>query len=321
MTGPHVQAKRSLASLFFFGALSALLAAQAPDGSALPTGTRLPPLPQPPVAYFRTLLALSPDQLEKNLANVPGSIRTNLLAKLQEYSALTADEREARLRATEFQWYMGPLMRTPPTNRIAQLALVPDEYRPFVKESLERWDALPAAAQSDFLRIQSATATERENALRNLSPEQRRRLEQGLAAWSSLPSGKRERMYGNFKRFFELPPREREKTLDALSDDERREMEKTLRTFEKLPPSQRLACIASFRKFTEMTPSERAQFLKNAERWKEMTPADRQTWRALVTKLPPLPPGFGLPPLPPSAGQKSRPPLPPGTITLTNLSR
>jgi hypothetical protein len=70
-----------------------------------------------------------------------------------------------------------------------------------------------------------------------------------------------------------------------------------------------------------MTPAERAQFLKNAERWKEMSAADRQTWRTLVAKLPPLPPGFGLPPLPPSAGQKSRPPLPPGTIILTNLSQ
>jgi hypothetical protein len=316
-----VQTKRYLASLFFLGAVSALLAVQAPDGATSPAGTRLPPLPQPPVTYFRTLLALNPDELNKTLARISGPLRTNLLAKLQEYTALTADEREARLRATEFQWYLGPLMRTPPTNRVAQLALVPDDYRPFVKASLERWDALPPAAQIDFLRIQSASATERENTLRSLSPGQRQKLEQGLAVWSSLPSGKRERMYGNFQRFFELPPRERERTLDALSDDERQEMENTLQTFEKLPPAQRLACIASFRKFTEMTPAERAQFLKNAERWKEMSAADRQTWRTLVAKLPPLPPGFGLPPLPPSAGQKSRPPLPPGTIILTNLSQ
>jgi hypothetical protein len=325
MTDPHVRAKRYLAFLFCFGAAGALAAAQAPDRAAPPANTtgitRLPPLPRPPVAFFRNLLALSPGELDKTLAEVTGSIRTNLLAKLREYAALTADEREARLRATEFEWYLGPLMRTPATNRVAQLALVPDEYRPFVKDSLERWDALPPGVQTDFLRIQSASTSERENTLRSLSSGQRKKLEEELASWSSLPSGKRERMYDNFQRFFELPPRERERTLDALSDAERQEMENTLRIFEKLPPAQRLACIASFRKFTEMTPAEREQFLKNAGRWKELSPADRQTWRTLVTKLPPLPPGFGLPPLPPSAGQKSRPPLPPGTIILTNLSR
>jgi len=106
-------------------------------------------------------------------------------------------------------------------------------------------------------------------------------------------------MCERFEQFFELPSREKEKTLGALSDTERREMEVTLKAFEKLPPEQRHICVNSFRKFSNMTAEERAQFLKNAERWKEMPPEDRRAWRTLITKLPPLPPGFGLPPMPP----------------------
>ena len=314
-----MQAKLYLACLFSFGVGCAPAAAQTADNRA-PTASaavhpRLPPLPQPPVAYFRKLLGLSPAELEKTLAGIAGPIRTKLQAKLQQYAALTADEREARLRATELQWYLGPLMSTTPTNRVAQLAAIPDEYRTLVAERLEQWDALPSDVQKDFLRIQSVSGSEREDVLRGLSPQQRQKLEQQLATWSSLPSDRRRRLYDNFRQFFELSPKEKERTLGAFSDAERQEMEQTLHDFEKLPPAQRLACIRSFQKFTEITPAERAQFLRNAELWKKMSPADRQTWRTLVTRLPPLPPGFGQPPLPPSPGLR---PLSQGTVNLTN---
>jgi len=85
-----------------------------------------PPLPKP-VSYFRELLALNPDKLDQALASIAEPARKRLQAKLQEYAALTPDERDARLRATELRWYLAPLMRTPPTNRIAQLALVPED--------------------------------------------------------------------------------------------------------------------------------------------------------------------------------------------------
>ena len=173
-------------------------------------------------------------------------------------------------------------------------------------------------------RVLSASASEREDAWRGLSPEQREKLEKQLAAWSSLPVNQRRRMYDNFQRYFELPPREKERTLGAFSEPERQEMEKTLRAFERLPPAQRLACIRSFQKFAEMTPKERAQFLKNAELWKKMSPGDRQTWRMLVTQLPPLPPGFGEPPLPPGFREQkpglATPPLSTAPVHLTNAS-
>jgi len=133
-------------------------------------------------------------------------------------------------------------------------------------------------------------------------------LEQQLDSWRALPLGERERMCDRFQQFFELSQREKEKILGALSEAERGGMGKTLQAFEKLPSEQRSLCVNSFRKFANMTPEERAHFLKNAGRWKKTPPDDRESWRTVVTKLPPLPPGFGEPSLPPGFGEPPRPP-------------
>src|SRR6266700_7850140 len=101
-----------------------------------------PPLPKPQVTYFRELLALSPSELDRALASIAEPARGRLQAKLQEYAVLAPDEREARLRATELRWYLAPLMRAHPTNRVAQLALVPEEFRTMVEERLKLWDLL-----------------------------------------------------------------------------------------------------------------------------------------------------------------------------------
>jgi hypothetical protein len=243
-----------------------------------------------------------------------------LQAKLREYAALTPDEREARLRAIELRWYLVPLMRTPPTNLVAQLALIPEDYRTMVEERLKLWDLLKPEIQRQiqesewtiryFLQLQSTSEFQKPTTPNDPTLPQAAKLEQQLASWLALPPDTRQRMCERFQQFFELSPREKEKILGALPDAERGGMDKTLQAFEKLPPDQRNLCVSSFRKFANMTPEERAQFLKKAERWKETPPDDRQTWRMLVTKLPPLPPAFGQPPLPGIQKPNSRPTTP-----------
>ena len=56
-----------------------------------------------------------------------------------------------------------------------------------------------------------------------------------------------------------------------------------------------------------MSKAERDQFLKNAKRWEEMSPSERETWRRMVQEIPNAPP-----PLPP--GLRNMPPLPPGLL-------
>ena len=76
-------------------------------------------------------------------------------------------------------------------------------------------------------------------------------------------------------------------------------MEKTLQSFDKLPPAQRAQCIHAFTEFAGMSPAERAEFLKNAERWSQLPPKERQAWRDLVAQVPlwpPMPTALIMPP-------------------------
>src|SRR5205823_12291521 len=153
-------------------------------------------------------------------------------------------------------------MQTPPTNRVAQLAVVPEDLRLLVEERLKLWDALTPDIQTELrtnelmirhLGRPPLPPSQFEN---DLSPALRQKLNQQLGAWLLLPLAKRQRMCDRFERFFDLPSSEKEKTLGALSDTERREMENTLKAFEKLPSEQRHVCVNSFRKFANMTSEE-----------------------------------------------------------------
>ena len=127
-----------------------------------------------------------------------------------------------------------------------------------------------------------------------------------------MPAAERQAIYERFQTFFTLPAEQKHKTLQVLSATERQQMEDSLRQFEQLPTEQRKATIESFQKFANFTPAERQDFLRNVERWQAMSAEERDTWRKLVTNLPPFPPGMEkLPPLPP---------LPPPLEELTSSS-
>ena len=273
----------------------------APTNNAPP----LPPLPRPqsPVAFFRKLLAMTPAEQENYLTNRPPQIRSRILAKIREYQALDPTERELRLRATELRWYLLPLLSTPPADRGAQLAAVPDDLRNLIQVRLGQWDILPPPLQQEFL--------ENERTLRYFTQVEatggppmpgiggeKNPPDSDVARWNALSPEQRQRITDQFRQFFELAPVEKQKTLNTLSPRERRQMEKTLQTFDQLPPPQRRECVRAFTKFASMDPQARAEFLKNAEHWSQMSPQERQTWRDLVANVPkwsPPPP----PPLPP----------------------
>ena len=138
-------------------------------------------------------------------------------------------------------------------------------------------------------------------------------LQPGLADpeahWNSLSEDQRQKITAQFNQFFELTAAEKQKTLNTLSDAERQQMEKTLETFGKLPPRQRLQCLRAFTEFAGMSAPQKQDFLKNAQRWSQMSPKERQTWRDLVAHVPewpPMPPQL-MPPMPPQL----MPPVPP----------
>jgi hypothetical protein len=241
----------------------------------------MPPALQSPVKFFRDLLALTPVERNNALTNRTPEARARILAKVDEYQKLDVNERELRLRATELRWYLTPLFHTAPAGRAPRLAQVPEDVRGLVTSRLAQWDLLPPPLQKELLDNDGAlhyfARVDTNNAV--ASPETQKLAEQ-------------------FKQFFELTDAEKKQALGTLPDGERAAMEATLQTFNGLPPQQRFLCVRNYAKFAGMSGTERTEFLKNAERWSQMSPAERKSWRDLVTHVPQWPP-MPMPVVPP----------------------
>jgi hypothetical protein len=289
---------------------------------------RVVPMPPPakcPVEFFRELLAKPAAERAQLLTNRSLASQKLILAKLQEYAALGAEERELRLRATELRWYLLPLMSAPATERSAQLALVPEELRQLVADRLRLWDRVPPDAQkrlllpaANYLSTPPADPAVRRADIRiRISPVRQAKLEADLRDWQDRSKAERQEIASTFQEIFELTPQERAKTLATLSEPERRQIEKTFDKFWELAPPQRALCVRAFKKFATFSAAERKQFLENTELWEEMMPSERETWKDLVYSFgnqPPLPPGMNSPPLPPRSAAR----VPPASVVATN---
>jgi predicted Fe-S protein YdhL (DUF1289 family) len=266
-----------------------LFSASTNDLSALPR-------PRSPVDLFRQLLAMTPEERDAYLTHRPAQTRERILAKIDEYEALDPDERELRLRATELRWYLLPLLQVPPDKRTARLAQVPPGMRELVQSRLSQWSLLPPSLQQEFLENERALRYFSSVDLSNGPPlPQTASADPEAARWSAMPADERNKIAASVNQFFELTPDEKSAALNTLSDAERRQMHNTLLAFDNLPPNQRDECIQAYAKFTGMSPLEKKAFLKNAEHWSQMSPAERRTWRDLVANVPewpPLPQGF-----------------------------
>jgi len=285
------------------------------EAAAQPQAPPLPPiLPEPSpksrIDFFRQLLSVGPSERERVLSAKSERQKEYIKTKLREYESLPQEERELRLRLVQVYSYLSPLMRMAPTNRLPHLALVPAEDRSIIVERLWRWDQLTPASQKEvleqentmqlFLWFGAGPPSRPKEIIPKFTPEQRNRHEEDLERWNRQSVSRRQEMLGTFKAFLDQPNEEKEKTLKVLSEADRQQMEGTLQSFERLPRGQRQVCIDSFRKFASLSQHERDQFLKNAALWQAMTPSERETWRKLVTQLPPFPPGLGEPPMPPT---------------------
>jgi hypothetical protein len=291
-----------------------------------------------PVAYFRGLLGMTPAERERVLADKSEEKRKQVLAKVREYEALPREVREARLFQTELHWRLLELLRLNPAERKARLQEISPLYLPMILAPLAHWDNLPddmrkaLLEKESFLRTylqwQGHSAEAQAEILGRLPKEQRARWMEELNGWRVLPESRREELSRAFRQFLYLTEAEQQQTIQALSESERRQMEQALHSFANLPPAQQRQCVESFSKFAAMSAEERSQFLQNAAKWEAMAVPERQLWRTLVNKLPPMPPvppGFyqsKLPPMPPGWHQaQARPPLRTGEPAKTNLAK
>ena len=237
---------------------------------------------------------MSPAARINCLTNRSPEAREHILAKVQEYELLPPEAREIRLRATELRWWLTPMLTNSPAERAKRLAQAPRDLQPLIQSRLEQWSILPPPLQEEYLA--------NEQAMKYMT----------IMPTPPLPdvAERQQKIAESFNRFFELTPDEKELALTALSEDEKAQMAETLKTFKNLPPEKRQLCVENYAKFAGLTDGERAEFLKNAERWSQMSPEERQSWRELVQQVPIWPAGWTpkqMPPLPPGAANVPSP--------------
>lgn len=275
------------------------------------TAPTTPPLPSNPVDTFRKLLGMSASEREKFLATLPLEKRQVVILKLNEYQKLTAEEREARLRALQVRVCVRQMIRVPASNRVERLArLVPAE-RDLVQARLAEWDQLAPDLQKEVLASEVAIlhiARTPDGVLHRFMPPLPivTKIEKQVTAWRSLSDGRRTEILDQFHRFFEdVTPKDRAKILS-----ERTNMVYA-KTFEGLAKEQRERYIVNFKKFAALSPAERQRFINNVNYWQTMSPEARDAWRVLAKKLstptvpPPLPPARPSAAVPAPADQRA----------------
>ena len=266
----------------------------------------LPPPPKSPIQFFRELLGASAADRDKLLEDKSPEHRQVIQKSLRVYDVLAADEREVRVRTMELRYYFNFALRGPATNRSERVKALPDLYRQPVTGRLAYWDKLSLDVQKQLLEhelVLRLSGTRTNVAITGLSSN--------MYQWQSLPDSRRRQIEESFARIFEMTDAERAAAMDAAARQytpaEREQMEVAMTKFRALPKDQRDRALGGFQRFTQLSAEEKRQFLRSAELWEKMSPAERQKWRELVAKLPPMPPvppGFGEPPMPPM------PPLP-----------
>ena len=260
----------------------------------------LPPLPklQSPVEFFRKLLSATPAERDRMLANKNEKQRQIINAKIQEYTILPPPVREWRLKATELRYYLVPLMSRSPEERGDLVRMVPSGDRALVEARLRQWDALPETERESMLNSQIALrylarpSQAPERMTNQLADSGSRKLEMTVANWAGLSAEEKESITRRFNSFFSLSHDEKQKTISLFTSGELAQLQSTVSSFENLSPTERQKCLHAMKQISQMTHEERVVFLRNVERWKSLNEQDRQQWRTLVAKVPPLPPGF-----------------------------
>ena len=273
-----------------------------------------------PFAIFKKVVSLPETEREAAMTQFKFSSerkRNIVLSKVREYSALPETERNRKLDVLDFRWHLLPLMKAPKAERGDRLASVPERFRNYIERRLDGWDKLDSGVRLELLRNESFlrylssfgrgrhSRVAMTNHIGQMPPRLKEGIEGKITAWREKPKTDRRRMTRQFHRFFDLPSKEQERALRQLSRRERERMESSLAQFKVMTPAQRELVVRSFDKLANMSQAERAAFFRNTERWKGLTEVERKTWRTLVNKMPPLPPGFG---------NEVQPPMPPGLI-------
>ena len=271
-----------------------------------------------PFAKFKQILELPEVKREVAVESLNVSSdkhRAIISSKIKEYEAMSLNERNHKLDALDFRWHLLALLKMEPAKRADKLTAVPERFREDILNRLNGWDKLDIQVRESLIRNESffrymssfGRGSESRAAMTNhlikMPSKLRENVEKRIIEWRGRQKSDRRKMKRHFHRFFDLQPIDQQKALSHLSVRERTKMEASLIRFKSMTIEQREIILKSFDRLADMSQVERTAFFRNSQRWNEMSNVERKQWRTLVTKMPPLPPGFE---------KETSPPLPPG---------
>ena len=271
-----------------------------------------------PFAKFKQILELPEVKREVAVESLNVSSdkhRAIISSKIKEYEAMSLNERNHKLDALDFRWHLLPLLKIEPAKRADKLNAVPERFREDILNRLNGWDKLDIQVRESLIRNESffrymssfgrgfESRAAMTNHLIKMPSKLRENVEKRIIEWRGRQKSDRRKMKRHFHRFFDLQPIDQQKALSHLSVRERTKMEASLIRFKSMTIEQREIILKSFDRLADMSQVERTAFFRNSQRWNEMSNVERKQWRTLVTKMPPLPPGFE---------KETSPPLPPG---------
>jgi len=303
----HKMLRTTLAWGLLLGAASLLPAADTPASPATP--------PVPTVAsidFFRSLMAMTPEQRRTALAIKSAGQREVLEAKIREYAVMTDKERELRLRLLEIRLYLLPLMRMEPDMQTRMLARIPDKERPFVQYRLGDWNSLspgekemllatPSSLHAFLYRGYGRTGEGASKVGKIMPPNLDRYRERMIAKWQRLSEERRQEIVSRFDQFLALEKAKRQAVVQRLPMPDQAHAQKTLRRMEGLSPEERTQFLTGLRQFADLDYQARERFKRLTVYWNNMSIEERSLWRSIIVKVqnPPLPPGAALPALTP----------------------
>jgi hypothetical protein len=263
----------------------------------------LPPVLKSPTELFRKLLSADASQREELLRSRPPASREIILRGLREYESLSPTNRELRLRTLELGWHLDQLFRMSPTNREPWLASLSESDRTALRNRARYWDSLSPTTRTNLLQNQLGIRAL--IGLDTLVEGGSVRVHRDIQHLKELTSEQRQELVTTYKLIFELSNDEKNRLLQIYDATQREQMMKTLKQLGAVPAGQRDLCLDGMTRFNTLSPEEKIEFLKNCERWKSMTPTEREAWRVIVRRQTPRPP---LPPLvPPRSASKIAP--------------
>ena len=262
-----------------------------------------------PVERFRDLLAMTPAERETVLANRPKFWKDRVLAKIDQYQQMPADQREVKLQETQLRWLLRQAIQMSDGDRQQLMLRCSASEKSMLQQRLEQWEKQSTETRQEMMEYLTRMESISEKRLENQnvrpdgsSPPEFPKMDSGIEKFMNLPPSQRSQIIFGYQKFFTLSDKERKMVLNKLAEPARQAILVNVQKINQLPVEERERIMVELKKLANMSPEEQSTFLKNSQTWQSIPKGEKEAWLRLVSRKrpePPMPSELLLPPTPP----------------------